>query len=335
MPPKAGKRKETPSPHKTPTKRRPVRGKTLAKPAFGDDEGDEAESGDEAAKEKEKHDKEEKEEKEPEDDEDAHKRKQAKLLDTQSQLAELQLIQAKQTANTKTQGKLLDHQKLKSNDCQDYVKVAKYLHRQSKDDAKDRKLAELLRIGAPDLALPDAADTKGWWEISDHALKNINPRYLAEMERLISNPPALATISTTAFLELKHQCTLTVDSFLWLATLSSSGHSYGGRETLLHRMILQTLPHAVQATIGIHLVQDNTVEKLVSTANHAIRTNEGTRQPPPQRPARREDHAFASLQAANDRLQSEMSGLTNSVRDFGQTRNKPDKREMKPASLLK
>jgi hypothetical protein len=27
------------------------------------------------------------------------------------------------------------------------------------------------------------------------------------------------------------------------------------------------------------------------------------------------------------------SGLTNSVRDFGQTRNKPDKREMKPASF--
>ena len=28
-----------------------------------------------------------------------------------------------------------------------------------------------------------------------------------------------------------------------------------------------------------------------------------------------------------------MTGMTNSVRDFGQYRNKPDKREMKPASF--
>ena len=28
-----------------------------------------------------------------------------------------------------------------------------------------------------------------------------------------------------------------------------------------------------------------------------------------------------------------MSGMTNSVRDFGQYRNKPDKSEMKPASF--
>ena len=32
-------------------------------------------------------------------------------------------------------------------------------------------------------------------------------------------------------------------------------------------------------------------------------------------------------------LASHMSGMTNSVRDFGQYRNKPDKSEMKPASF--
>ena len=58
MPSKKGaKRKETPSPHKTPSKKRPGRGKTPpAKPAFGDEESDKAEPEVDSAKEKENHD---------------------------------------------------------------------------------------------------------------------------------------------------------------------------------------------------------------------------------------------------------------------------------------
>ena len=108
-------RYHTPSPHKTPSKKRPGRGKTPpAKPAFGDEESDKAEPEVDSAKEKENHDgvaegdeddvdneddKDNEVDKDSEDDEAGRKRQLHKAT---LQLVQLQLKQAQQAAITKT-----------------------------------------------------------------------------------------------------------------------------------------------------------------------------------------------------------------------------------------
>ena len=236
--------------------------------------------------------------------------KRDKVLETQLKLAELQLQQA--TKQSLAVGKLQDHQKLRAKDSQDYVKVAQYLHRQSKDVTAqgNHNLAELLRVGAPDLALPNVTGSLEWWDIASFTLNDINSQYLTNLERIISSPTPLTAITVSTFHELKHQCTLTVDSFLWLVALSKSGHTYGGRDTLLHRMILNTLPTEIQRDIGVHLLDDDTVEKLVTIANHTIQTAQTTKQP--RRFAPREETSYAALhhlERENDQLKRENDQL--------------------------
>ena len=124
---------------------------------------------------------------------------------------------------------------------------------------------------------------------------------MTDLERIISSPTPLTAITVSTFHELKHQCTLTVDSFLWLVALSKSGHTYGGRDTL---------PTEIQRDIGVHLLDDDTVEKLVTIANHTIQTAQTTKQP--RRFAPREETSYAALhhlERENDQLKRENDQL--------------------------